>query len=108
MQECQQLLPLLRCQSAQTLRIPVDKDLMTDHKGVFTPLGQLQVVAAPILFFRQKAVFGQLVQAALGVAPIQMQIFGQFRRRTIRMLSYINDKYISPKLRPSSCSRWVV
>ncbi len=65
---------------------------MTDHKGVFTPLGQLQVVAAPILFFRQKAVFGQLVQAALGVAPIQMQIFGQFRRRTIRMLSYINDK----------------
>ena len=65
---------------------------MTDPKGVFTPLGQLQVVAAPILFFRQKAVFGQLVQAALGVAPIQMQIFGQFRRRTIRMLSYINDK----------------
>ena len=65
---------------------------MTDHKGVFTPLGQLQVVAAPILFFRQKAVFGQLVQAALGVAPIQMQSLGQFRGRTVRMLANINDK----------------
>ena len=70
---------------------------MTDHKGVFTLLGQLQVVAAPTLFFRQKAVFGQLVQAALGVAPIQMKSFGQFRRRTIRMLSYINDKIYQPE-----------
>ena len=44
-----------------------------------------------------ESILGQLGEAALGVAPIQMQIFGQFRRRTIRMLSYINDKIYQPE-----------
>ena len=70
---------------------------MTDHKGVFTPLGQLQAVAAPILFFRQKAVFGQLVQAALGVAPIQMQSPGQLRGCAIRMPANIDHKKYQPE-----------
>ena len=92
MQEGQQLLPLRGRQPAQRLRVPVGKDPVTDHKGLFALRSQPQTVAAPQLFPRQKAVLDQLDKAALGVSPVQMQLLGQLRGGAVGVLSDVEDE----------------
>ena len=56
------------------------------------------MIAAPLLFPGQEAVLRQLTQAAVAVPPIEMQVAGQHRGRTIRMLAHIDDEINLPKV----------
>ena len=73
---------------------------MADGKRLLAFLGQGQGIAAAGLGFGKKTVLGQFVQAALAVAPVQMQGLVQLRRRTPRMLADVNDKKQQPEVQP--------
>ena len=46
---------------------------MADNESLLSPIGQGQGIAAAVFFPGEKAILGQFVQAALAVAPVQVQ-----------------------------------
>ena len=73
MQQFQQLALLVGGQAGQVPGVPVIKHPVADRKGRPALFGQFQMVAAAALFFGEESILGQLGEAALGVAPVQMQ-----------------------------------
>ena len=67
------------------------------NRGRPALFGQFQMVAAAALFFGEESILGQLGEAALGVAPVQMQSLRQLRGGAAGVLAHIDDKVHHPE-----------
>ena len=97
MQQIQQLALLVGGQAGQVPGVPAIKHPVAGRKGRPALFGQFQMVAAAALFFGEKSILGQLGEAALGVAPVQMQFLRQLRGGAAGVLAHIDDKVHHPE-----------